>query len=1351
MKGWARWVGLALLTTVALAGCGSNNSTTAVTLSVSPGSATVLLNTSVQFIPTAAGSTNAVDWSVNGVLGGNATVGTIDVSGLYTAPSTLPSTGSGVVAQVISAVDNSAIPGSGATGAVIQLRPGSDFSQFVAGNQITVAGSSVAGWNSTFPISFAATLSNGNYAVQIPFQGGSVASGTGGTATIAVGITITAQIENTSAVANARITLDSGIRVSISPSGFTIGTNETFNFFPTYAVSGTANQAVTWSLTGVGSIDPGSGLYTAPGATGTATVTATSAADTAQFANATVTIVAAVDPTITSITPPAGALGATSQQVYLSGSNFISTTSVLVNHNPIQKGIVSLSSSTLLVVVPDSILSTLPTAPATTVPLTFTVERQGGGEQGCSTPCQLTLSAVRPAVVGVTPDSIQTTGGKAVTLDGGYFGTSNSTPGFPGSAVVSVLFNGQPVPSPSFLSDRQLSFTLAAPALSGGPGLYPISVTNKVAGSANGSMAVVNLAVQPSPSSPVATSFSPVGTTPSSIAIDTAAGVAVVANKGSNDITVVGLGTLASPALGAQKLSLCTGSIGTLAGTSSIPCPVASGPVSVAVDNLRHLALVANSGSANLAVVNISNPAAPAVTTLVSFPSASTTGTAFFLAPQAVGINSVSGTALIAFTSTINGSKGSNVGAILDMNQLATPQGTVTLPAAVINVVNINNGPNPHIAVSSRLNWALSTPGGAGSLSIVDLGRQTKNSISGISCSSGTVTVTTTSTVSLRAGQPVLITGASPAGFNGIFSGVSPSGATFAYFLASCPAATGGGGAASYSLPVATVATNSNVSGVAINDESQKALLVDPSVPPSVPVFVFNILDQSSTLVAGATFGNVAAAMNPLTNIGVVVNQTNSNVSEIDPTTPTQLSSFSTGTSPADIAIDPATDTALVVTPGPPAIISMFPLGALRSVTQTAPQIAQSSVTPAGGGTQSSSQVILNSSLGSAAVPQNQTLTLIGNFPGGSVPRLDGDPAPFSGVSISNGGRMLTATLSGATLAGNGPRQYAIDVLASGLVSNAARLQVIQAVSLITSDCAAPAPQGVAINSVLNVAIVTEPGCNDVSMVSLSTSTGFPIGTGFSASPELAVGTTPTGVAVSAVANLAVVANSGSNSVSVVDMVNDGVPTTFTTDPIPAGVAINPGTGQAVVASNGASVVDTFPVATTAQTPSRITVQQGPIGVAIDSVNNLAVVANSTANDASLVNLGASVTTHSTNPGSIPFPQGVAFDPITDTFMITASANNQVVLLNPNTGQTAGIHVGIGPSSIAYNFASGALVTANNLSGTMTVVDFLDQTVRGVFSLPSSTQFAVDIHPLTNLAVVADPVHHQVLLVPLPH
>ncbi len=276
-----------------------------------------------------------------------------------------------------------------------------------------------------------------------------------------------------------------------------------------------------------------------------------------------------------------------------------------------------------------------------------------------------------------------------------------------------------------------------------------------------------------------------------------------------------------------------------------------------------------------------------------------------------------------------------------------------------------------------------------------------------------------------------------------------------------------------------------------------------------------------------------------------------------------------------------------------------------------APQIVQSSA----GSTQSSSQVVLTSSLGSPATAPDQSVRLIGHFTGSSVPRLDGNSSPFTGVSISGNGRVLTATLSGATLAANGPRQYALDALDSSVgLSNVARLRAIQAVSLITGDCSNPAPQGVGIDSVLNVAVVTEPGCNDVSMVNLAN------GTGFGSSPELPVQGNPQGVDVYSQAGLAVVANAASNSVSIVDVVNDDIATTFVTDPIPSGVAIDPGTGNALVTANGASVVDTFPVSTTVQTPTTIAVQQSPSGVAVDSLRGVAVVANSAtgSNDASV-------------------------------------------------------------------------------------------------------------------------------------
>src|SRR5579862_9729475 len=1053
MKAWLAWPCLALISSLALVGCGS--SSTAATISITPTSATVLLNTSIQFIPSETGSSNAIQWSVNGIANGNATVGTISAAGLYTAPGTVPASATGVAVPIIFCTPNSSVPNSGSTGAVCELQAGFNLTNFVAGDTITIANNSQAGWDGSFIIQFAAPLSNGNFGVQIANPAGPPPTGTGGTATAVPNLTISAQVESTSAVATATVTLDSGVRVAFSETTFTIGTNEEFLFTPFISVSGSSNPAVTWSVSsGIGTIDPNSGLYIAPSTTGTATITATSVVDPSQSASATVSIVTAADPTLTSLNPPTGALGAAFQEVYLSGTNFISTTLVFVNRTPLpSNALFAVSPSTLLVVVPDSVLSTLPTPPATNVTLTFTVARQNGAQQVCSpSPCTLGLSPVRPAVVAATPDSIQPAGGNFnVVLDGGYFGTTNTTLGFAGNPAVNLQFNGTSVLSPSFNSDRQLSFTLSSSQVNS-PGLYPITVANNVtcttvgpgcgSGSPNGGMAAVNMAVQPNkssfPPSPIGTPIH-VGTKPTSVAINTATGIAVVANQNSNDITLVNL-NLSPPAASGF---ICTGTVGaTLTPTETSTCP-ASAPVGVAVDNIRNLALVANSNAPNptLAVVNLTTLQ---VTALLTFPSAETTvGTPVPLAPQAIGINPVSGRALVAFTVTVSGSQGgSSAGAILDMNQLQNTIGAVTLPAAVVGAVNLNNGLFPHIAVSPKLNWALATPGGAGSLSIVDLGRQSTNQLSSISCSPGAsgaptvVAANTTATVGLQVGEPVLVSGVSPSAFNGIFSVTAVSNTAFQYFSqAPCPssATSGSGGMASYSFPVATLATNFNVRGVSINDETQKALLVDPT--PTVPAFVFNILDQSSVAIPQSqlpsSLNNVAAAMDPLMNIGLVVNQGVSGQGQVfvvDPVAPQVLSPtsppipFTTGTAPVvDVAIDPGTGTAVFVSQGDNTV-TLFSLPALRS----APQIAQASFTPAGGA--SSSHVTLNSSLGSAATAQNQTVTLVGHFSAGAVPRLDGDPSPFSGVSVSANARVMTATLSGAILASNGPRLYSLDV-----------------------------------------------------------------------------------------------------------------------------------------------------------------------------------------------------------------------------------------------------------------------------------------------------------------------------------
>ena len=78
-----------------LLACGGSSSSPPpppVSVSVSPSSADVATTTTQQFRATVTGTSNtAVTWSVAGVTGGNATVGTISSTGLYMAPSSVPS------------------------------------------------------------------------------------------------------------------------------------------------------------------------------------------------------------------------------------------------------------------------------------------------------------------------------------------------------------------------------------------------------------------------------------------------------------------------------------------------------------------------------------------------------------------------------------------------------------------------------------------------------------------------------------------------------------------------------------------------------------------------------------------------------------------------------------------------------------------------------------------------------------------------------------------------------------------------------------------------------------------------------------------------------------------------------------------------------------------------------------------------------------------------------------------------------------------------------------------------------------------------------------------------------------
>ncbi|MFY9659075.1 MAG: hypothetical protein WAJ97_00530, partial [Terriglobales bacterium] len=76
------------------------------TVTVAPSTATVVVSALQQYTATVTGNANtSVNWLVNGVAGGNATVGTISATGLFQAPTAVPSPAT-VTISAISQVDN---------------------------------------------------------------------------------------------------------------------------------------------------------------------------------------------------------------------------------------------------------------------------------------------------------------------------------------------------------------------------------------------------------------------------------------------------------------------------------------------------------------------------------------------------------------------------------------------------------------------------------------------------------------------------------------------------------------------------------------------------------------------------------------------------------------------------------------------------------------------------------------------------------------------------------------------------------------------------------------------------------------------------------------------------------------------------------------------------------------------------------------------------------------------------------------------------------------------------------------------------------------------------------------------
>ncbi len=1055
----------------------------------------------------------------------------------------------------------------------------------------------------------------------------------------------------------ATVTIDSGIRVQILPASATMGTLETLTF--TATVSGSTETAVSWSVNGIANGDSTTGIitptgpstaqYTAPNAAGSETVTATLANDPTQSASTSVSVVPAATPTLTSIDPTVAEQGSVQQDVYLTGANFLSTTTVAVGNPPITVTPTLINNALMRATLPAAAFTA---AAANTQVLAV---QQGGN---LSQPQFLNIVPVRPVVVSSSPDTVaQNQSNASVSLIGGFFSPS-----------VCVQFNGQTVATNTGATSRQMSVTIPSGSLSS-PGLYPIITQLTQSNSQNScvpatgfSISAVNLAVEPNvipgaPNAPIT-----VGTNPSAVAIDPSGGLAVVANSGDSttpsSVSLIDM-TAATP-----------GVIGTITCTGA-NC-VGNNATGIAVDDMLTppIALVVNSADNTVTPINLSTST---VYPAFALPS----GTV----PFSIGINPLTHRALVASQST-------NLATILDIS-ISNGAPVVSLVSQIGgNLTSFSTGQRPAVAIDPRLNWAIVSPGGAGTTNFVDLGRDPSP------------------------GDP---------------AGRAP-------------------------LAIGSFSLTTSLQGIGVNPETHLALLADPNLGSLASISLLdntvNTIPFTSGGITVSQFGYAAAAVNALTNLGVAVNSTSFKASVVDLKNSIVLQTVTVGSVPVAVAIDQASNQAVIANQGD-GTVSILPLGSMRSlhIVEASPAITFApaagplTLTIAGGGFASSSQVLLDG----VALPAGDVNVVSARQIIATIPASMLAAARRYTVVVQNTGPSPNI-LSNATdltvvqpiVVGTSPVGVAVDTDRDlAVVSNSAD-GTATLVSLAPLGPDSPlslgpvgtiglpvlvgtTPQGVATLPRLGLAAVANNGSSSLTILDV-TGISSPLTVG----PPLCgscAGSNAVGIDQdSAVASVTL---STSSNVASVNMATGALlggplvdmnPTGIATDPNPnlnyTAVATDSQASSLVFLSGGAIV-------------GRISNLQIPGTVVFDPVNQVFLVADSAANNILIADPSTFIT--SNIRGGIN-PTALDYDFQTSSIVTVNSASHTMSVIDyicppsqtsPCPGQQVRTILGLGGSQPASSTVVG----------------------------PSS----VAVDPKLNLAVLVDQDNNRVLLVPLPH
>ena len=335
------------------AGCGGGGTQTipppppslVSSVAVSSPNASILVKTTQQFTATVQGSGNfnpAVIWYVNNVQGGNSTVGTINASGLYTAPNTVPTPNS--VTVMAQSVQDATKSGTFS----IAINPENvQISVFPPSTSLQLGGTQKFSVNVTGTVNQSFTWTINGQANTAATPWGTIDSSNLYTAPSLLPanpvVTLTAtSLEDPTKSASSVVTIlanAAGITVIITPQNPQVVFDGSQSIQFMAKVTGTTNTAVTWSVDDLGGTIPGnitsSGIFTpvtidCNNIVLFAGIHATSVANPAAQAATTVSLVP-LTPTITAISPqPASA----ESEVQITGTFVPSATMTLLFSGP---------------------------------------------------------------------------------------------------------------------------------------------------------------------------------------------------------------------------------------------------------------------------------------------------------------------------------------------------------------------------------------------------------------------------------------------------------------------------------------------------------------------------------------------------------------------------------------------------------------------------------------------------------------------------------------------------------------------------------------------------------------------------------------------------------------------------------------------------------------------------------------------------------------------------------------------------------------------------------------------------------------------------------------------------------